>query len=377
MFGTDGVTAIAADHRGVASAEVRFVATVSGTHFVRVRGLRRSDVGSYSITAEDVGVDDYGNTTLGAIDLATGSVFSGAIQYAGDEDVVQLTLAGGHSYSVKLSTSSSVATKLEVINAGGAVIEATLVAPSPLSTLVFSAGPEPLFLRAKGKAPLDLGSYEATIDDLGADDFGDTIARATPIPSTGTVESGQFERLLDADVFSFQPVQSHIYSFTCNPGTSTYSCNLSLRNAAGTILAQDQNGSSGLVTYEAPSTETLYVIATGYTSTTGPYTYKLEDLGADDYPDTVATAAPIGVGTAVMGRLETVGDTDAFSFTAIANHLYQVQCTPGAGLGTCYASVTNPSGTAVSASFLASAAGTYKIVVEWLERGGGARTPSR
>jgi hypothetical protein len=360
LYDSTGLIALAADHRGNPTAEVQFSAPASGTYFVRVKALRTSDTGAYTLTATDLGADDYTGVLDEALEVEPGNPFSGAVQFPGDEDVVKVALPSLRTLEVTLAANSAM--PIDVLAADGS-LEATLARGGAKHQL-FSAQPTLFYLKGKGAQPNALGAFSAVVADLGVDDHGDTAAHATTLTPSSTLGSGQFNRVGDVDAFGFDTTVGELYSFACNPTGSSYGCSVVLRNAAGTVLAQDTGSGSSFVTWEATGAERLTVLVSdSYSGGASTYTYKLENLGPDDYPDTIATAAVVRVDTTVAGRIETTTDVDAFSFTATAGHLYRVVCTASPALYNCSTTITSPTGATVSGTRWLAVAGDYKVLV--------------
>jgi hypothetical protein len=362
LFDSTGLKAVAADHRGSTSAEVRFAAPTSSTWYVRAKALRTNDTGAYTITVEDLGADDYTGVLNEALELPAASTFAGAVQFPGDEDVVKVTLPALHTVEFSLATGATAS--VDVLAQDG-TSEATLATGGLAKYRVFSAQPSFVYLRGKGATPTALGTFSVTGADLGVDDHGDVAARATALTATGLLTNASFNRAGDIDAFSFDAQAGDIYNFTCNPvGTGAYGCNVVLRDAAGTVLAQDTGSGSNFIAWKATSAQRLTVFVTEYYGYAGSYSFRLEDLGVDDYGDTAAQATALTPGVARSGRIETLTDADAFSFSATANHVYRVVCTAGAALGSCLTTLTSPSGATVSGAQVLAVTGQYSLVVK-------------
>lgn len=376
VYDSDGLTAVAGEHRGLAAPTFPFLAGATGQRLLRVRPMRANDTGGYSVALFDLGIDDYPNTAAAALVAVPGGSFAGEVQYAGDSDYLGVSVEPGHSYVFTLSATTSASVRVDVIALDGTTVVKTLDRGATVnqSYVAHSAVTGVFLLRAKGASVNTTGAFSVGIADLGADDHGDSPADATPVLATGLATAGQFERVGDVDVLSFPVVGSHIYAVTCL--ASGYSgCVATLRDGAGTVLASSSSSYNAYVAAEAAASGTWTVSLTGpsYGSTAaGPYTWKLEDLGIDDHGDTPATASPIVVGTGASGRLEMAGDDDVFSFTTVAGHIYRATCTPGAGLSSCGLALYDASGTPVSGgsssgplAFLATGGKAYVEVSSW------------
>jgi hypothetical protein len=166
-------------------------------------------------------------------------------------------------------------------------------------------------------------------------DQNDTMATATPL-----VASNAFEESIigpkppsdpDRDFFTFTAVPRHFYRFTCIAGT--------LDGCAVRMIGPE---GSSLATGAGPRGQTVPVLAKATTrgpwfvevSATlpgqqGSYTFRLEDFGPDEHGDSASEATPIMPGAKPgSGTLEVAEDLDAFSFEALAGHVYRFGCSP-------------------------------------------------
>ncbi|MFL5318060.1 MAG: hypothetical protein ACJ790_00290 [Myxococcaceae bacterium] len=378
VFASDAVTPLASSHSGLSSPSLRFLAPNGDAMYVRVKALSASVTTSYSVYAHDLGPDDFANDAADALTVspttATSIPVTGDIQYDGDVDFIKVGVVAGHTYRITLSSSTATGIQVEVQNPDGTLrktMDETLSAN--LTHFLWPSQSGAFILKAKAESPGLSGAFSLTIDDLGADDHADLAMDATAITPSTTAAAGTFERTADTDVFKFSVTSGHIYKFTCQPTSTTYyGCVIVLRDDAGTVLSQTSSSypSTGGVTVEAQAAGVWTASVQNYsTSYTGAYTYKLEDLGADDYGDTPATASPLTVGTPVNGNIELSGDHDVFSLSTTAGHIYSVTCTSSA-YDLCYMIVRDSSnttvvstsyGTSVTTGFRAPTGGTYTI----------------
>lgn len=372
VYANDGATTVGFDHLGSASSAALFKATSADPHFIRVRPFRANETGPYTVMIEDLGVDDYPDSPASATPAAVGGSMAGDLQFPGDLDVVRIPLPSGNSYSLG-SDAGFAGLMLELIGADKTTVlrtatagETTIITHPALST--------DYYLRVSSGSSSALGHFDFQFDNLGIDDHGDVPAEATPLTPSSTLTAASFERRTDVDCFSFTATIDHIYSFTCNPGSGGYyGCLSSFIDANGVVLSSSGSGyNSTALSHEFAQAGTFYVRASpqySYSATATPYTFKLEDLGLDDFGDDPSTASPIIVGAgAKTGRIETLDDKDVFSFTTVASHIYRFNSVAGAGLGSCGLRILNASGaplvtnattgSATSVAYEASTGGT-------------------
>ncbi|MBK7865088.1 MAG: hypothetical protein IPJ65_42125 [Archangiaceae bacterium] len=351
VFDADAYTAIGADHTGAMNPSF-IVAVPNSLAFARISATVGTDTGPYVLTVRDAGFDDYVNVVAAAT-VITNTGMSGALQYAGDEDVAKVTAYAGHAYGFTIN-SLPASMVCDVLDLDGTTVKKTLdntlIASQSLTARAKVNGNWALKVKARSAATT--GTYSLNAYDLGVDDHGDTLADADPATLSATPANGNHERGGDVDVFTFPVVAGRIYRLNCtsNSGSSVYGCMSSMRDASGTVVAQQNSSYSSITTIGAVPTaaETWSVSISSYNySSSGPYTFTLQDLGPDDFGMSTTSPSMLTVGAAATnGRLELYGDHDVFGFSAVAGKIYRVSCaaTP---LAQCQATVKDPSGATV------------------------------
>ncbi|WP_224241928.1 pre-peptidase C-terminal domain-containing protein [Hyalangium gracile] len=368
LYAADGTTVLASDHGGQATVSLLHKAAGAGELFFRVRAFASGETGAYSISISDVGVDDFADEPALATTLTatSGTAVPGELQFDGDRDVVKLPLSAGRSYRFEAawSATSTASLQLELIapDRTTVVVSSQQVAPGAL-TRITSGGD--YYLRIQEPTGKLRAAYTFTFTDLGVDDHGDAPPESSPVVIGAPPANGGFERPDDVDLFSFQAQAGHIYAFTCNPSGGAVDCQVSLSDAAGNVLASDNNGGTGYLVHEYAQAGTYYFrLSSGKV---GTYTYRLEDLGFDDHGDTLATATPsTPAASPTPARLEVPGDVDFLKFSVEADTIYSFTCASNAfpcavelqdATGTVLASGT-ASGSSVKLTHTFTAAGT-------------------
>lgn len=363
VYGADGTTPLTSDHSGREVVSLTYKAGATGNLFVRVRAHERTSVGNYSIVITGLGADDYPDEPSQAttVMVPDGQQVPGALQFVGDRDVVRLRLEEGHAYRFEAAwtRSSPESLRLELLATDGAAVVASHEAEAPGFVSRVVTGGE-YFLRLRATDASRRAAYTFTVTALGADDHGDTSAGSSPVSVGAPPASGGFERPGDVDVFSFQAEAGHIYVFTCNPGGGATDCFVSLSDGEGHVLATDNNGGTGSIARECTQAGPWYFRLSS--STTGSYTYQLEDLGPDDHGDDLASATPLTPSpTSNSGRLELAGDVDVFSFNGTRDTTYAFSCTSSAF--TCALTLLDSNGVELLTHTASSAKVTYKVKV--------------
>lgn len=318
VFDSSGVVRIASDNRAISSASASFVA--EGTEvFVRVRALRGTDVGAYVIRCDDIGVDDYFNDTSRAVTIGPDATFAGQVQYADDLDVVLLEVPVETAVEIGVDGGSpEIVIELSQLDAGRVLRlgDSTTVSFSTQSKLAISA-------RAENRR--DLVLFQVTTRSIGVDDHSDDPVFGTELVPNGAPVTGLISRDgADRDAFRVRQIQNHNYR-----ARWTQIGNLSglmgiVISPTGSILADAYTDRQ---VWEAMSSDSAaVVISRSPLSSTGEPRFSLvvEDLGIDDYGDSVVDASPLPAAS-LTARLETPDDVDVFRFDAIADHLLRVE----------------------------------------------------
>jgi hypothetical protein len=308
-----------------------YTATSSGTVYLDISGGGNdpaSQIGNYSIFAQDKGADtalDTASTnaslTIGV--LTTGRIDgmpeSGSFDTSLDHDWLAVSLIAGHHYTfsafgtddlndVAIDLRDSSRTILD----GQGVVDGGVAHLSSFTYTATSSGTEYLDISAGGSNPASLaGGYQITVTDNGGPDTvldtASTGATLTTGGAAGTIdavpESGSFDASLDHDWFAVNLVAGHDYGFTAN----TVSFGLSelaidLRNSSRTILNSQGvvDGGLAIFGYSAISSGTEYLdISAGGNNAvneTGTYSISVSDLGSDTALDTSSTNANLSIG---------------------------------------------------------------------------------
>jgi serralysin len=99
-----------------------------------------------------------------------------------------------------------------------------------------------------------------------------------------------------------------------------------------TLVGSDVNGGSGSINYNVPTTGFYYAEVTGFAGATGGYTLSVSGVVPDDHGNNAATATAIVVPSTSTGTISLSGDSDYFSFAAIAGRQYRFETLGGGTL---------------------------------------------
>lgn len=232
--------------------------------------------------------------------VAVGGSVSGVIDFNGDIDQYTVTLVAGQTYMFSLRGTGATPINdslLQLINpAGNAFVATDDDGGNDLySIITYTATESGIYtIRAQtfANADPDIGGYTIDVRQQGADAVGNTNATAAVL-SPGT-SFGFIETSGDVDRYAVTLTAGQFYTFSL-AGGADYATNpdavpageldtiLTLRNAAGTILASNDDNSfpsdlsSGLGFY-AETSGVYYIDATAYPGQTGGYALAFETI---------------------------------------------------------------------------------------------------
>ena len=294
------------------------------TYYVEASGAGET-VGDYSISLTSNPVDDLSNTMLGASGLrvsATGaSTFTGTINYATDEDVVQYNATVTGRATVRLYSYSQTR-NLAVSDASGDALDVQQEQSGYWQTVSFlvTAG-ESYYLNVSDSAGTTgyfYGQILATTPQEFVDAAEVDVAGAESASLSGSLEAGE------SDMYSFT-VQASGY-FEINMSAADGSSVDSYLRVYSDRLAQryyNDNASAGTqdsrVRMYVREGQTYYVRACTAGDTAGDYEITFTSQPFDDMGNTMAAASALrssATGAATKyGNIQYSGDADVMSYT--------------------------------------------------------------
>ncbi len=363
VLAADGVTRLQ-----TLTSSTRVVTVVAdGARLVlKARGRYANSLGAFAVSTTALGPDDHGDDAAHATPVsATGLASSAAWERTGDVDMLSAQVTAGHAYA--LSCASTRGCRVVVTTSSG------LVLANNASTSTANA----LFTPStSGTISLQFSAYTAgtaswtwTLTDTSIDDVGDSVATADAL-SIGATRTAGLQTTSDHDFYTFVSQAGRGYQVTCS-ATASYLCAMTVRDENGALLGSTSYGYGSPTTVSFTTSSVMTVSIDVYGSATGSYTLTLTDLGADDHGNTAATATAVQLGVATAGNIQLTGDVDVFSFSATSGSLYIASCSTTASY-LCAMTVRDANGvsvasssygTATTASFSASAGGTYTVEV--------------
>ncbi len=286
----------------------------TGTYFVKVRG--KFDTGAYSITRSKMPDDEFGDDASTVSVLATGVSQEGGLQHDKDFDWFRFVPEAGHVYEFELVGKTLDAGWIGLYNQDG---EKTLAAGrSPDSTIAWEFETTgTYFVVVSGSLA---GTYELTAHDLGPDDHGPSIEKATALVMDADWTSGRVVVPNEKDFFSFTPLPGRNFHVIVNERSEIYA-GVTLYNQDGTQL-QYANVPTEMQRF-ASEAASYYVEVSGLRDNVGDYRIQVVQGNGDVHGGDAASATPISVPAQLQGRIDFDGDADWFRFEGQIGHIYQ------------------------------------------------------
>lgn len=319
---------------GGLNAAIEFTPDATGTYYLYVGSLSRTNnAGSYTLGTQLLtpagtpaptttpAADDYAGSAATTGRLSAGATAPGRIESVGDRDWFAITLTAGTTYQFTqtASSGSSIDSFLSLRNGGGAILAENddfgtglnsqiTYTPTVSGTYYVDAhaygsstGAYTLGVSASTPAP--------TTAPSGGDDYAGSTATSGRVSVGGSV-TGRIETGGDRDWFAISLSAGSSYQFALNAASgSSLDPYVSLRNAGGAILAEDDDSGPGLnslLSYTPTASGTFYLDAHAYSTSTGGYTLSVTGPGATPAPTASTGSTPVTAITA-GGTVQTPG----------------------------------------------------------------------
>jgi hypothetical protein len=316
-------------------ARLIFSPADNGTYLLAAQGTGDS-LGTYTLTATEIGTDDHVGSNLSTSSLAVGNASTGNIQFSGDQDWFRIDLSPGQVVTFDLKGSASGSgtlpePALRLLDGAG-----MLLANSGNETtnndarLIFSPQSEGTYFLAAEAYFESTGTYTLTATLIDNDDhLGSTATTSTlgaGIPVTGDIQFGG-----DQDWFRLALTAGRIYTIDMKgadsaSGTLSDPYLLLLDGSANAqYLAYDNdsgNGSDARLIFSPLIDSNFFLSAQGLFGVEGTYTLTMTDIGADDYLGNTATTGTLVAGNSVSGNIQYQGDQDWFRIELTAGQIY-------------------------------------------------------
>jgi hypothetical protein len=303
----------------------------AGDYFISVSGIV---AGEYNL-ASALRVDDYSqnNSTPGV--LPPGAKVSGEIQYASDSDRFNLQVEAGKIYTLQLTGNATDQRMLRFTLYDETGKFMTRVgdqsyddAPRTLTFTAAASGTYSILVSAENASLTLHRNYTLSASGGVADDFGDTLAKATAVALNTTIQ-GVISYAADTDVVKLTLLAGTTYALQLRPneGETQLRTKLAISGADGAKLGTIDGGSENY-TFTPSVSGTYYVSISG-----GASHYQLTPIvAADDWGASRAKAGVLAVGASATGTLEMGGgDRDWFALDMAAGDTYALtlQNAPG------------------------------------------------
>ncbi|MGV3626037.1 MAG: hypothetical protein ACO1OB_34830, partial [Archangium sp.] len=254
--------------------------------------------GAYQVTVTEVGLDDHSSDPAAAQLFAIATPVTGSADFPDDVDTLQFDAPAFRHLRATCISSSGACTVLLSDDAGW-----TASSPfGPDSSVTFRIDtPRRLFVSVTSE--LAGATWQVQLQDLAADDVGDTRTSALALPVDGMTRTFLFEAEGDVDVFKLTLNAGDIVWLTLNR------FRLRVRSPNNAVSENRQ--------FRATVAGDYLVEVFVENTATGPYQLTAQQ-GSDDFGNTIATAAPLASGVLINGRRDYTNDLDYFSIDVTA-----------------------------------------------------------
>ncbi len=259
--------------------------------------------------------DDYGDSAAEATALTLPANTTGSIEIAGDMDWYSFTATAGEKFEFQVAVYDEVPT-LTLYDTDGVT---QLEQENYSSSILWNAPSNGVYyLSAEHYFSLDPGTYELLAKVLVDDDGDSATALALPAAVSSSIAIPG-----DQDWFSFYALSGETYLFEApNEDPDTV---LTLYDTDGTTQLEQDEFFNARIMWIAPSDGTYFLSIENFVyNGFGDYVLMAEMI-IDDYADTFATADSLIFPADLAGTIETQGDQDWFSFSAIAGRTYNFE----------------------------------------------------
>lgn len=279
---------------------------------------------SYSLTFEDLGLDDHGDDRASATPVVPGTPQAGQLEIADDVDAFAFTAVAGHVMLATATQMTGTAPVVRLFDPSGTQMAEGAGAAGLVAT---SAGTWVATVRHSSAVAVGnpaLLPYSLIVTDEGVDDHGDANSPTALTP--GTAHPGNVQFVGDDDWFSFTAQANVIYEVTCARGAA--GCPFMVSGPQFTMPLRYEDDTVRTATFLATSAGLWRVrVYAGSTPapSLGAFTLTVRAIGPEDHGGEAATATPITLAMAVTGVLGFPSDVDAFAVSgATAGTIHRV-----------------------------------------------------
>ncbi len=269
-----------------------------------------STIGSYTLTATDLGADDHVGDTTTLSRLTLGGSATGDLQFAFDQDWFRIELASGTTYVFKLQGADS---------GKGTLAEPLLFIIDATGSYQYSAYDNGLGYALLVYTPTSSGTYFLSTESgngnptgtytlsAGQDDYPGNAMTTLPV---GGAVTGMIEHAADQDKFRVDLNAGTEYVFDL-AGVAY----LQLLDSSGDYIASDPHSHI----FFTPTSGGIYYLAVQYDDPGSIYTLS---ANLDDYGNGVTTSGVLTSDETVTGTIQDGSDLDWLKITFTAGTSY-------------------------------------------------------
>lgn len=287
--------------------------------------------GPFTFRFVDMGPDDHADLHATATQwVPSEQPMTGLTEHFDEQDLHWFQTVAGNIYALACTFPKSF-WALSILDRGGhtyGVTESSLFEGVTQAGTAFKSPGGIFYTRVQGPVEGNTTPYSCVLRDMGAEDHGDTVDAATALRAGTASVQAKIEFLQDQDIFALGVLPRHHYRVSC-----TIDGKKMCEVAAAAPGGQFSFSSSDRTPTTFKASEATHHVRVAINPVLpalweeGHYTLQFEDLGEDDYGDTLATATPLtGPVQAVTGRIPDTVDHDFFVFQATAGQRYQFGC---------------------------------------------------
>ena len=288
----------------------------SGIYYVSVESRYNSEVGEFTIHAEEAPADDHADTTDEATPIDLGSSLTGRIFPPREVDLFELDLSDESGpKTVRIYSTGENSTMGTLYDSDGSTIASNAYYYDDNFQIVETLQSEAYYISVEGYYYSETGDYTLHVEEVPPDDHANSTDGATSL-ALGSSVTGRIDPEYDIDMFKLdlsaetEPTTVRLYS---SGDLDTFG---ELYDSDGTRLQINHyyDDDNFQIVDTLPSGIYYVAVATNsyYRSRTGDYTLHAEEVPPDDHANTSDGATALGLGDSETGSIDPGFDKDFF-----------------------------------------------------------------
>ena len=204
---------------------------------------------------------------------------------------------------------------------------------------------------------------------LSAPDLVPGNTSSTVVSPIGGFIDGSIDTVGDQDWYRVTLTAGQTYTFTTRLNGSLSDSVLTLRDASGNLLVENDDAVTNLytfseITYTATTTGTYFIAVSGFDNNTGTFTLTTSAPVADSIAGAATTNASLAIGSPQSGVLDAAGDHDWYAVQLVAGqaYLFTTSATGGSGDVDTTLNLRNASGGLLAYNDDTAAGNTYSQI---------------